>query len=336
MHKYSTNPTQFLDRQPAVDYLLELDLPKLAQAVQRVCQQRFQDERDGHLRVWRRAWDELPSVASRLEIVNERVTITPQIEFQLTPHEAAALRGKLMKFHPWRKGPFDVLGIQIDSEWQSNLKWQRFAEHVDWRRKRVLDVGSGNGYYGWRMLQSGADWVMGCEPFLLSVVQFEVFRRFNSQPERHFVVPLADTDIPRGLGCFDISLSMGVLYHRPNPIQHLQILHSTLRPRGQLILETIVLADTDERVLVPEDRYAKMRNVWFIPSLPMLQKWLRRTGYGEIQVLDVSRTTENEQRATPWMHFESLANFLDPNDSSRTLEGYPAPCRAVLLAQRRG
>ena len=44
-------------------------------------------------------------------------------------------------------------------------------------------------------------------------------------------------------------------------------------------------------------------------------------------------TSLDEQRRTDWMTSESLAEFLDPNDRSKTIEGYPAPLRAVLTAK---
>ncbi len=212
---------------------------------------------------------------------------------------------------------------------------ESIRSQIDFDRKLVLDVGSGNGYYGWKMLAAGASMVLGCEPFLLSVAQFEVFRKYWADNERHYVVPLADVDLPRDIQRFDVTCSMGVLYHRPNPIEHLQILASTLKAGGELLLETIVLEDAQQTVLVPEDRYAKMRNVWFIPSVAMLELWLRRTGFDEIRVIDVSRTTSQEQRRTDWMTFESLSDFLDPTDSSRTIEGYPSPSRAVIIAKKR-
>jgi tRNA (mo5U34)-methyltransferase len=34
------------------------------------------------------------------------------------------------------------------------------------------------------------------------------------------------------------------------------------------------------------------------------------------------------------MTSESLAEFLDPNDPGKTIEGYPAPLRAVLVARK--
>ena len=127
---------------------------------------------------------------------------------------------------------------------------------------------------------------------------------------------------------------MGVLYHRTSPIDHLQTLWHSLRPGGRLILETLVVEQPTETVLVPEGRYAKMRNVWFIPSVAMLRRWLQRTGFRDVEELDVTATTGEEQRRTDWMTFESLSDFLDPNDSTRTIEGYPGPVRALLSARR--
>lgn len=239
-----------------------------------------------------------------------------------------------MAFHPWRKGPFRFLGWEIDTEWRSDWKWERLAGQVSFSNRCVLDVGCGNGYYGWRAQQAGARFVLGCDPFLLYLMQFEVFRRYAPQ-DTHHVVPVTDDELPDAMEAFDITLSMGVLYHRTSPIDHLKTLWGTLRPGGTLILETLILPDAgDSEVLVPEGRYAQMRNVWFLPSIPLLTRWLRRTRFESIEILDVSRTTTREQRSTPWMTFHSLADFLEPGNPLKTIEGYPGPVRAVLKAKR--
>ena len=229
------------------------------------------------------------------------------------------------------QGPFQLGDTAIATEWRSDWKWDRIARHVDWRERRVLDVGCGNGYFGWQMLNAGAHSVTGLDPFLLYVVQHELVRRLAG-PARNHVLPLSDSCLENRLRAFDIVLSMGVLYHRTSPIDHLQLLREALRPKGRVVIETLIIESEQPQVLVPEDRYAKMRNVWFIPSLPMLFRWLCRTGFDDIQVIDVTRTSTDEQRRTDWMTFESLAEFLDPNDAMRTIEGHPGPIRATLMA----
>lgn len=294
-------------------------------------QEALTKERHGNLQNWIANWDNLPH-AENAKLIADRDVVT--VEGELTIAEQKLLRQKLMAFHPWRKGPFEVLGVPIDTEWRSCLKWDRMAPHVEFRKRRVLDVGCGNGYYGWRMIQAGADLVLGLDPFLLFLMQFEVVRRYADPSVAHYVLPLTDEAIPERLNAFDVTLSMGVLYHRTSPIDHLQSLWHSLRPGGTLVLETLIIESDNLTCLVPEDRYAKMRNVWFIPSIPMLKLWLKRTGFRDLQVIDVSPTTTEEQRRTDWMTFESLADFLDPADPKRTIEGHPAPARAMILARK--
>jgi tRNA (mo5U34)-methyltransferase len=181
------------------------------------------------------------------------------------------------------------------------------------------------------MLGEGADLVLGIDPTLISVMQYQVLQRYLGD-RNHYVLPLGIEDVPAGLACFDSVFSMGVLYHRRSPLDHLFELRACLRPGGELILETLVVAGNEGQVLMPEGRYAKMRNVWFVPAVATMLLWLRRCGFKKIECVDVNRTSVEEQRQTEWMTFESFTDFLDPDDHTKTIEGYPAPLRAVFIA----
>ena len=243
----------------------------------------------------------------------------------------AKLEEALRVFHPWRKGPFELFGRSLDAEWRSDLKWRRVAPHVDLAHKYVLDIGCGNGYYGWRMLGAGAACVVGLEPYPLYNMQYRLIKQFVSESQ-NFVIAANDRVLGLSQPTYDYVFSMGVLYHCKNPVEHLEALRRTIKPGGTVVLETLVVDGDAEHVLIPAVRYAKMRNVWLIPSTLMLERLLRRCQFREVEVVDVSMTTSREQRRTEWMTFESLADFLDPNDSSKTVEGYPAPKRAIVLA----
>ncbi|MBB2495089.1 tRNA 5-methoxyuridine(34)/uridine 5-oxyacetic acid(34) synthase CmoB [Aquipseudomonas ullengensis] len=245
----------------------------------------------------------------------------------------AALKTALQGLIPWRKGPFELFGVHIDTEWRSDWKWSRVAPHLDLKNKRILDVGCGNGYYLWRMLGAGAGCVVGVDPNWLFLNQFLALKHFLPDlPAWH--LPLALEELPAKLEGFDTVFSMGVLYHRRSPIDHLLELKDCLLKGGELVLETLVVEGDAQQVLMPEDRYAMMRNVWFLPSVPALELWLRRAGFVDVRCVDVSTTSIEEQRATDWMRFQSLPDFLDPADHTRTLEGLPAPTRAVLVARK--
>jgi tRNA (mo5U34)-methyltransferase len=285
----------------------------------------------GDLPTWQRLLAELPVLTpSRVDLDQDCLGIGEADE--LAPGQRQALAEQLMTLHPWRKGPFCLFGVHIDTEWRSDWKWERVRGAVDLRDKRVLDVGCGNGYYGWRMLGAGARLVVGIDPTLRYVMQYAALAHFIG-PVANYVLPLRLEQLPTGSGGFDTVFSMGVLYHRRDPLEHLACLKDHLRPGGQVVVESLVVDRPGAVTLRPEGRYAKMKNVWAIPSVASLVGWMRAAGFGEVTTVDVTRTTKEEQRATGWMRFESLADFLDPNDPDRTIEGHPAPCRAVLTAR---
>ncbi len=246
-----------------------------------------------------------------------------------TENHEAALRQLL----PWRKGPFQVGETFIDTEWRSDWKWQRIRRHLpDLNGQQVLDIGCGNGYHLFRMLGDGAKLALGIDPTILFNYQFNLMQKL-CPPNGAYLLPLKSENLPP-FGVFDTAFSLGVLYHRRSPLDHLQELFSFLKPGGQLVLETLIIEGDTHSVLMPTDRYAKMRNVWFIPSTGMLEIMLDRIGFTEIRTVDVTVTSLEEQRATDWMQFQSLSDYLDADDRSRTIEGYPAPTRAILLAKR--
>jgi len=307
--------------------------PWLAQLPQQILEG-LSLKRWGDLPQWLDHWQALPQINEVELVFNEAaVGLKPKQDDALDLNQLHAnLHSALMGLHPWRKGPFNYFGVDIDTEWRSNLKWSRISPHLALKGKRILDIGCGNGYYGWRMLGEGAQSVIGIDPSPRFVLQWGSIQRYSNQP--CYVLPLGIEHLPNQLEAFDMTFSMGVLYHRKCPFTHLQQLKDTLVPGGQLILETIVIDGANGMTLLPKDRYAKMRNVWLLPSVETLLSWLDRCGFLDAQVLDVSQTTTQEQRATSWMTFESLADFLDPKDENKTIEGYAAPKRAVIVCHK--
>jgi tRNA (mo5U34)-methyltransferase len=291
----------------------------------------FAVDKHGDLNKWKIILQQLPEV-----IPSQRLLDADAIQIgaanDLSFSQQQQLRQNLHALYPWRKGPYQLFGINIDSEWRSDWKWNRLKSHIaPLKHRLVLDVGCGNGYHAWRMLGAGAKMVVGIDPTLLSVMQFQVIKKLHGVAPI-YVLPLAIEAVPNDLQIFDTVFSMGVLYHRRSPIDHLLELKGCLKTGGELVLETLVIDGGLGEVLVPEDRYAKMRNVWFLPSCATLMSWLTRCGFSNIRLLDVTTTSTEEQRRTEWMHFHSLQDFLQADNHTLTCEGHPAPKRAIFIA----
>jgi tRNA (mo5U34)-methyltransferase len=318
------------------------------------------------LTVWNRAFDSLPqwravvallerniadhgdsrgwlhTIATLPRITTHDVEIDSTIRIgraaDCSAQVQALLRSGLMSLQPWRKGPFSLFGVDIDSEWRSDWKWRRVAPHLSSLVGRtVLDVGCGNGYYGWRMCAAGARCVIGVDPTLIYLMQYLTILKYLAPARPEFVnalLPARLEELPAASAAFDTVFSMGVLYHRRDPHAHLRDLHAHLRPGGELVLETLTVTDESTRVLTPTDRYARMRNVWHIPNRVTLERWLIDAGFSMARSVDSTATTRAEQRTTGWMQFESLDEALDPDDPTRTIEGYPAPVRSIVIAQK--
>ncbi len=295
--------------------------------------------RNNQMELWKRAIAALPAEVHQDQsagamqpeptVANGRVRVGGDAGAAL----AAEIEQGLRELMPWRKGPWDFFGIHVDTEWRSDWKWDRVLPHIaELTGRRVLDIGCGNGYHLWRMREAGADAAVGIEPHLLNVAQYSLMQRwFPDLPLT--VLPMTLEEYPVNTRIYDTVFSMGVLYHRKSPVDHLIHCKSCLREGGELVLETLVVPGDVNSVLVPEDRYGKMPNVWNIPSAELAMRLLRRVGFRNIRLVDVNRTSVEEQRSTDWMRFESLADYLDPSNPDLTVEGYPAPRRAVIIAE---
>jgi len=305
-------------------------LQPLPAILSRVWQQRHH----GDWEKWQTHFQDLPDLTASTYDLNQ-ATIRIGTADDASAEDLSRLATVLRHYHPWRKGPYTLFGCSIDTEWRSDWKWQRLLPHLSNLDNRcVLDVGCGNGYHLWRMRAAGAKLVIGVDPSLFFLMQFRIMQKYIQDHAVH-LLPLKSEELPafnKPKQGFDTVLSMGVFYHRRSPLDHLLELKHCLRSGGELVLETLVVDGDENTMLVPEDRYAQMRNVWFLPSTLALERLLRRVGFINIRTVDVCRTTTNEQRSTEWMQWESLADFLDPHDNSRSIEGYQAPTRAIVLA----
>ena len=292
-------------------------------------------KKHGHMTDWLNVVANLPDIKADKNIIDQD-TVHINSKNPLNEQQSKALLCGLKKLMPWRKGPYQFFDTFIDTEWRSDWKWQRLAPHISsLTGKNVLDVGCGSGYHCWRMLGEGAEYVLGIDPTLRFYMQYLAAQKYIQSTQFDFL-PIGIEHLPTAMEFFDTSFSMGVLYHRRDMQQHIIELRDTLKVGGELVLETLIVDEDYPKlkngVLVPEDRYAAMRNVWNIPTIKRLESELKLAGFNNIRCIEENTTSLEEQRRTEWIAGYSLYEFLDPEDITKTREGYPAPKRATMVA----
>ena len=319
-----------LFREDLVNFFDDFLLKKISKKCLEISNQAYQVN-NGNIPKWSQAIDAIDALPKGKVALKQ-----PYISINQDRIDSKSLIETLQKLIPWRKGPFMINDLVLESEWDGDMKWQRIKKHIKpLKNKRVLDVGAGNGYFTIRMAMEGAKRALGIEPFLLFNYQFRAIKSLIESPLNALLVPMKLEDIPKK-PIFDTVFSMGVLYHQRDHMAHLSQLHEVMAPDAELVLETLVVEGPEDYVLVPKGRYAQMRNVYSIPSIKTLKSWLNDANFNNVRVVDVNKTTTEEQRKTAWIgeNGASLEDFLDPLDDSLTIEGYPAPTRAIVVCDR--
>jgi len=319
-----------LFREDLVTFFDDFLLKKISKKCLEISNQAYQVN-NGNIPKWSQAIDTIDALPKGKISLKK-----PYISINKDCIDSELLMDALYKLVPWRKGPFMINGLALESEWDGDMKWQRISKHIKpLKNKRVLDVGAGNGYFTLRMAMEGAKRALGIDPFLLFNYQFRAIKSMIESPLNALLLPMKLEEIPKK-PIFDTVFSMGVLYHQRDHMAHLSQLKEMMAPDAEFVIETLVVEGPEDYILVPKGRYAQMRNVYSIPSIKTLKSWLNDANFNNVRVVDVSKTTTSEQRKTPWIgeNGASLEDFLNPLDDSLTIEGYPAPTRAIVVCQR--
>ena len=250
----------------------------------------------------------------------------------LNESEAIQIKETALLMKPWRKGPFQINDLFIDSEWQSQIKYNLLEPHFDLKDKIVGDIGCNNGYYLFRMLAHAPKKLIGFDPSAIYYSQFQFINHFIKSDIVYELLGVEHVAFYEHK--FDVLFCLGVLYHRSDPVMMLKSLFKGLNKGGELILDTFMIDGEGEMCLTPKDRYSKIPNIYFVPTVSALINWCHRAGFEKVEILETMVTEHNEQRKTEWIDTQSLEDFLDPNDATKTVEGYPAPKRVYIKAMK--
>jgi len=283
-------------------------------------------------------WKDIAPIVKLIENlpdINGKMALGDIVEFKtdkLTDKEKERINECALSLRSWRKGPFRINELLIDSEWRSFIKYNLLRPHFCLTDKKVADIGCNNGYYLFRMLKDKPKKLVGFDPTALFWMQFLFLNHFAKS---EIIYELLGVEHLSEYGeKFDTIFCLGVLYHRSDPISTLKSLYQGLNKNGELFLDTFMIDGADEIALCPKNTYSKISNIYFIPTYKTLENWCKRAGFSNVELLHIKKTDFEEQRKTEWILGESLEDFLDPDDSSRTIEGYPAPKRVYVKVKR--
>jgi len=319
-----------------LNYLHHLPTSARRQEIGAIHQQRQQwinQNKKGFLR-YRTPYETLASFVAR-SVDCHGASIKIGNADEVNPEERATIYTALRSFMPWRKGPFSVFGIDIDAEWRSDRKWQRLLPLLpDLQDKIVADIGCNNGYYLFRMAPYRPRLALGLEPSMQHYYCFKALNAMARQEALHADL-LGVEHLSLFPECFDVLFLMGIIYHHPSPITILRDIHNALLPGGAVLIESQAIPGEEPLALFPDGTYAKAPGIYFIPTGLCLRLWMEKAGFEQVELFCQHPMSGEEQRATDWMRFESYRDFLDPRDSSRTIEGYPAPLRVFLRGRKK-
>ena len=294
--------------------------------------QSLRDERKKWL-TWKNIRPYQEAIKALPKYSNVEVKLGDVVDIQiadLSEEEAAQIRETALLMKPWRKGPFRINDLFIDSEWQSQIKYNLLEPHFNLEDKIVGDIGCNNGYYLFRMLSQKPKKLIGFDPSAIYYSQFMFLDHFIKSGIVYELLGVEHVEFYEHK--FDTLFCLGVLYHRSDPVAMLKSLFKGLNKGGELILDTFMIDGEEEMCLTPRDRYSKIPNIYFVPTVNALKNWCLRAGFESVEVLEIMKTDLNEQRKTEWIDTQSLEDFLDPNDPEKTVEGYPAPKRVYIKA----
>ncbi|EPE7020328.1 tRNA 5-methoxyuridine(34)/uridine 5-oxyacetic acid(34) synthase CmoB [Campylobacter upsaliensis] len=271
----------------------------------------------------------LETKIASLEKLACKLKLTKSVELTTDKSQSPLIEKLALSLKPWRKGPFKIDDLFIDTEWQSFIKFDILKPFMcNIKDKVVADVGCNNGYYMFKMLEFSPKQIIGFDPSLKYHLQFKLI---NALAKTNIKFELLGVeDLPNYAVKFDVIFCLGVIYHRSDPIKMLKDLKKALKLGGIVFLDTMYIESDEEIALVPQNTYSKIPNIYFVPSIKALKNWCLRAGFKNFEVLATKKTDKEEQRKTAWIDSYSLENFLDPENENLTCEGYEAPKRVYV------
>lgn len=239
------------------------------------------------------------------------------------------------KLIPWRKGPYffsQFENLKIDSEWDSEKKWQRIDPYLNLKDKTILDIGCNNGYFLFKSIEKKPKLAYGIDPVYRYYLQYFFIKNILYKEHTNLFFDLLGVeDLILFKKKFDMIFCMGILYHHRDPIGILRNIHQSLNTGGEVLVDCQGIEGNKSYCLFVEKKYTNANGFWFLPTLSALENWLKRSGFRDIKTIYNEYLSTDEQKTSKDSPFPSLKEAIREN---LTIEGYPLPKRFYLIAKK--
>ena len=181
---------------------------------------------------------------------------------------------------PWMQRIDLGNGIVTPGKWENPLIRSAF-DRIDFRGKRVLDVGTCNGKWAFEAEHRGAAEVVAidnighveyCYRDAFECAREILGSRVSYDPDTD--VCEFETDEP-----FDVVIFCGVYYHLRDPLRALTKLRASIREGGVMVVEGPAYDDASRAFATfhYRDRFLGDRSNWWVPSRRALEEWIEST-----------------------------------------------------------
>jgi len=202
-------------------------------------------------------------------------------------------------------------------------------DRTDWRGKKVLEIGLGQGAESEQLIRRGASW-SGLDLTQESVERVRMRLAVRDLPHddlRHG----SATDIPWPDDSFDIVFSHGVLHHIPDIHRTQQEIHRVLKPGGTLVAMLYAKGSLNYQLSIRFVRRAAVaaaypvRRVGLVRSSGMLRQHLEnaeQVGLGKYLKLEAFTHRSTDGPLNPFARVYSLRDVAADFPDFRVVDSY--------------
>lgn len=171
-------------------------------------------------------------------------------------------------------------GVVTPGKWTPSPLITQAFDKVNFKGKKVLDVGACDGLWSFEAEKRGASKVYSID--YIQFIDFAYKTTYQLAHEAlgsnaHYYPDVSVYDVERlNINDFDVIIFCGVYYHLKNPLLALAKLRKVLKTGGRIIIEGPIINDSEQVFarFYYHKLYSDHISNWWVPSRACLPEWV--------------------------------------------------------------